>query len=456
MLSVRHCILMNDPGLAWLGKPLIVKAPDRRRVLSHFSHTARVRWCVCAPRCKKAGMRSPVHLHRVLIVQRRLAHYRVPLFELLHQRLAALGVALQVCVGPPGKVERERNDNARSDLVDEVPVLTPALGPVGGYFHRIPHAWLRATSLVITPHENRALTSSWLLARRSHYGYNTALWGHGLNLSKPREWGPSLWARHWMLRAADRYFAYTSRSRDHLLAAGLPRERITVVNNSKRAPEPGAVSAANVENLRRALGIRGCRCGIVLGSLARDRMLDLLLEAARRIRSAVPEFEMVVIGDGPMAAEVRAFCAAHPWAHWVGARFGADLFAHASLGCVMLNPSRVGLNMIDSLAMGLPMITMGLETQFPEFAYLEDGRNGFVTPCDIESYAATVIKLLDDPQRILRARAQCLADAGRYTLERMVDAFVDGICVTLDFDVAIHSHSRDAQRPPSGTVRSRV
>jgi glycosyltransferase involved in cell wall biosynthesis len=380
-------------------------------------------------------MSSPT-LGQVLIVQRRLAHYRVAFFDLLHERLAALGIALRVCVGPPGSVELERRDNARSDLVDEVPVLTSALGPFGGYLHRIPRRWLRSTSLVIAPHENRALTSSWLLARQAHFGFKIALWGHGMNLSKPRESGPGFWMRRWMLRSADRYFAYTCRSRDQLLAAGFPRERITVVNNSKRVPEPDATDALRIDNLRRTLGIQGSTCAIVLGSLAHDRMLDLLLGAARRIRAAIPEFQMVVIGDGPVAPAVKAFCADHRWVHWVGARFGADLLAYASLGSLMLNPSRVGLNMIDSLAMGLPMVTMDLDTQFPEFAYLEDGRNGFVTPCGLESYAATVIRLLREPERLHRARIQCLADAGRYTLERMVDAFVEGICATLAVTIA--------------------
>ncbi len=46
----------------------------------------------------------------VLIIQRRMTEYRVPMFEALRTRLAQDGVTLQVAYGTPTALEALRND----------------------------------------------------------------------------------------------------------------------------------------------------------------------------------------------------------------------------------------------------------------------------------------------------------------------------------------------------------
>jgi L-malate glycosyltransferase len=186
----------------------------------------------------------------VLLVQRRLTNYRVELFDLVRAHLLDHRINLRVCVGPTGDAELSRKDGAASASVPVVPMVEPSICGLGGYLHRLPVEWLRSASLVIAQHENRALTTAWLLACRRRYGFKVALWGHGANFSKPDEAGFSRWYRQRTIAAADWYFAYTARTVGYLEAIGFARSRITVLNNSKRTYGPDLVSADQVAAVR--------------------------------------------------------------------------------------------------------------------------------------------------------------------------------------------------------------
>ena len=153
----------------------------------------------------------------------------------------------------------------------------------------------------------------------------------------------------------------------------------------------------------------------------------MLLATALRLRAAIPDFELLVVGTGPQAAEVAAFAQAHPWAHALGVRTGADKVAAMSLADVMLNPGLVGLSILDSFVCGVPMLTTDCGLHSPEIAYLEDGVNGLMTEDSLPAYAAAVQALLLDGPRLHALRAGCERAAAEYTIERMAERFLDGI-----------------------------
>ena len=58
---------------------------------------------------------------RVLCVQRRMTHYRVPLFERVRERLASAGVRFEVAYGDPTSAEMAKRDEGRLDWGTHVP-----------------------------------------------------------------------------------------------------------------------------------------------------------------------------------------------------------------------------------------------------------------------------------------------------------------------------------------------
>ena len=368
---------------------------------------------------------------RVLIIQRRLTEYRVPLFEALRERLAAHGVRLQVAYGTPTASEAARDDagvlawGVKTSCSYPVP-LAPHL-----VWQQIPRRIIAEQDLIVVAHENMLLLNYLLLFGRRPPKVRLAFWGHGANFQAKAPNGLRERLKSWTARRADWWFAYTSRSVERVAESGFPVERITCLNNALDASPLRAwlagITAEEKRTLLGELGLAGGRVGVFLGSLSREKRLPFLFEAADRLRRRFPDFELLVIGDGPQRALVRELAGKRPWCRWVGARHGREKALYLSLGDVMLNPGMVGLNILDSFACGLPLLTTDCGIHSPEIAYLESGSNGVMTPDSPAAYGDAVAGLLlDDPLR-REIAGRCLRDAEKYSLENMVANFCTGI-----------------------------
>jgi glycosyltransferase involved in cell wall biosynthesis len=91
-----------------------------------------------------------------------------------------------------------------------------------------------------------------------------------------------------------------------------------------------------------------------------------------------------------------------------------------------------GLGILDSFALGIPMVTTDCRIHSPEIAYLESGRNGIMTSDNVESYVDSVVLLLKDDQFRNKIASACIEDSHRYSLEKMVDNFCKGILKALN------------------------
>jgi len=97
-------------------------------------------------------------------------------------------------------------------------------------------------------------------------------------------------------------------------------------------------------------------------------------------------------------------------------------------------PGLVGLVVVDSFALGVPMVTTDYPFHSPEIDYLKNDENGLIVNCgqSAEVYAAAVARLLQDPARLERLRQGALASAPQYTIENMVANFAEGVVRALE------------------------
>lgn len=119
----------------------------------------------------------------------------------------------------------------------------------------------------------------------------------------------------------------------------------------------------------------------------------------------------VVIGDGPQRAALQA---RHPDAHFLGAKFGADLARHVAAGDVFVFPSLTdtfGLVLLEALACGLPVAA------FPVEGPKDVIRDGEVGALDWDLKRA-IERALGLP------RAACRAYAGQFTWEAATRQFL--------------------------------
>jgi glycosyltransferase involved in cell wall biosynthesis len=230
----------------------------------------------------------------------------------------------------------------------------------------------------------------------------------------------------------DWWFAYTELSKDVLTGYGMQSTRITVVDNAidtqSLSTEISNTSRDAVDQWRHRLDIDSAsRVGIFCGGMHRGKRLSFVLDSCRRIRSQLPNFEAVFIGDGPDGELVERASRHAPWIHSVGPIHGPERATLFALGHVMLMPAHVGLAVIDSFVAQLPMITTTMEGHSPEICYLVDGFNGAVSRPTVDDYANTVVKYLTNNDRLRSLQAGCRESAKRYTLDNMVHRFTEGV-----------------------------
>jgi L-malate glycosyltransferase len=363
---------------------------------------------------------------RVSIVQRRLTHYRVPLFEALRTELAERNIQLELLVGRGTLAEENKHDAGKLAWAKTIPTH---------YLLGERLCWqplengLRDVDLLIVTQENKLVQNHLLMLKPRRF--KLAFWGHGGNLQSNKPNGLKERFKCWTTNQVDWWFAYTEMSAGLVKSAGFPGDRITVLNNAVDTTEllqqRQSVSLEETLALRESLGFGSGPVGVYVGSLYADKRLDFLFSAAKAIRHAVPGFHLLFVGDGPERDKVQTWCDAHPWARWVGARFGREKTAYLSVAQVMLIPGAVGLSVMDAFVCNAPLITTDCGNHGPEISYLDNGVNGVMTHNDLNNYVEASVRLLGDESALNALRTGCAAAAREYTIENMALKFADGI-----------------------------
>lgn len=370
----------------------------------------------------------------VVIVQRRLTDYRVPLFERLREDLRQAGVELRLLYGDPAKSELSKQDGADIAWGEKLPTR---------YFFGKFICWqpyysqVRGADLVIVSQENKLICNLWpLFGPRP---YRLAFWGHGVNMQAPRWAGLQEWFKSCTTTRADWWFAYTGMSEAIVTGQGFPAEKITNVENSIDTSalqnDCDAVGEHELDELRAELDLGEGPIGLFIGSLYPEKRLDFLLDAGAQLAQRLPGFRLIVVGDGPLRNRLEAAASHHAWLRYVGRQEGRDKARFLKIASVIMNPGLVGLGILDALVAGVPMVTTDCGLHSPEIDYLRHGENGFMTADSLQDYVQTVERVLHDAalkDHLLEGKIRA---AYHYTIENMAAQFRAGILKALQ-----HAH----------------
>ncbi|MFU8820505.1 MAG: glycosyltransferase family 4 protein [Gammaproteobacteria bacterium] len=370
------------------------------------------------------------HTRTVLLVQRILPHYRTGFFRLLREKLHSQSVELRLVAGQEREGTVPVSVPLHEDWVTWIENHYLALG--GAELCWQPVVRMSAGfDLVILEQANRLLANHVIQAQRRLRGHPVAFWGHGANFQQRERFSVNEMVKRRLLRRVDWWFAYTSLSAEKLAERGFPCERITVVENSIDSGEfrsaMAAVTATDIAAARESIRLSPGPVGLFCGGMYREKKLDFLVEACVEIRQAVPDFQMLWIGHGPEQHLVEAACRAHAWMRYLGPITGPERAVYFALSEVILMPGAVGLVIVDSFNAARPVFTAKHDLHGPEIAYLEHGRNGFMSRLDVGDYAEDVVTFLRNSAMQEVVQAGCRRSAGTYSLENMAERFADGI-----------------------------
>jgi 1,2-diacylglycerol 3-alpha-glucosyltransferase len=180
------------------------------------------------------------------------------------------------------------------------------------------------------------------------------------------------------------------------------------------------------------------RCGIdarrplitYIGRVAHEKNIGFLLQMFREVLKSVPEALLVIAGEGPARAALRAQIAAlglgaHVQFAGYLERDSAllDCYAAASVFVFASRTETQGLVLLEAMAQGIPVVStaeLGTRSVLP-------GSGALIVPEQREAFAAAVVRVLGDAQlradMALRARAHARTWSSAAMARRLADIY---------------------------------
>jgi glycosyltransferase involved in cell wall biosynthesis len=374
-------------------------------------------------------------MKKVVIVKRYDREFRLPLYDLLGSKLNEKGAELEIIYGQPDRWEAK-------NIKDLIRPHRWGKQVQNRYIGKGKRAicWqpaLRRTrnaDLVIVQQGNRELLNYGLLLRRMFRKKPAfAFWGHGMNFQASNEKGLKERWKSFYSNFADYWFAYNDFSKEIMTRRGFDPGKITALQNTidtrGEAALYDSIPEQEVEKLRSAMNIgKESVVGIYCGSIYPEKRIDFLIQALTGVRSEIPDFHFVIVGDGILRQKLLEMIAGHEsWIHYVGPKFGQEKLPYFKMASFQLIPGLVGLNIIDSFITLTPLITTENRLHSPEISYLINYENAIMTPNTLEDYSAAVIKAAKDTRLQEKMNQGCMQARKIYTIENMAENFYLGV-----------------------------
>lgn len=240
-----------------------------------------------------------------------------------------------------------------------------------------------------------------------------------------------------VLRRAALCLANSSYTAGLFRRAGVQERRVGVIYGGVR-PERFRPEPEQVERVRARLGPGNRHVILTVARLIRRKGHEHVLRALPQVLQAVPDTAYLIVGDGPLADELRALVEELGLTDSVifaGAAAEEELAACYALGDVLAMPSvpvrgelaeGLGLAYLEAAAAGRPSVG----TRFGGIPdAIADGETGLlVEPGDDAALAEALIRLLADPDEARRmGQAARERVEAQFTWARVAERFLEQV-----------------------------
>jgi glycosyltransferase involved in cell wall biosynthesis len=199
-----------------------------------------------------------------------------------------------------------------------------------------------------------------------------------------------------------------------VLPTGLPAERFTLGEGARFRARHGVPT-------HRPLAL-------FLGRVAHEKNIDFLLRMLAALRHRVPDVLLVIAGEGPAEAHLRARVAAlglgeHVmFVGYLDRRGGlADCYRAADVFVFASRTETQGLVLLEAMAQGTPVVSTAVMGTVDVLAGAE---GALVVPEDETAFAVAVESVLKDPVRRAELGERARHDARRWSSRLMAERLV--------------------------------
>lgn len=249
----------------------------------------------------------------------------------------------------------------------------------------------------------------------------------------------------WILSKVNGYIALSPEIEHALRAEGYPESIIHRIPNLVDTERFRPPSEARRDELRTQLGWQKRRVLLFAGRLVALKACDVLLEAFREVSLRVPRSHLVIVGDGPEAAKLKALVQSYQLSErveFLGFRKDIpELLGACDVFCLPSLSEGLPNVLLEAMACGRPVVASALggcqAAVDPETGVL-------VPPGQAQPLAHALITLLFD-----RVRGQLMGQAGRH---RIVQEFSASRIVRLTKQ--LYRHLLYQEPPPHARTAS--
>jgi glycosyltransferase involved in cell wall biosynthesis len=369
-----------------------------------------------------------MHLNsKVYILQNSIPDYRIPFFEHLIREGLKSGVCYTIASSTPKGALTGLISDQFFQSYKEISCKTVKILGRKFVFYTPSELDEGADLLIAEQALGNTIVYRWLISRSIN---RFAFWGHGKTVVKQRSRFSS-YLEIRLLNRCDWFFGYTEIGAKAAIESGFPMNRVTVVQNSTDTKvlrdKIEKLSNQEVAQFLVNLDLGRGKYGVFIGALDVSKRIDFLIESAEMIQREIPEFRLLIFGDGPLQDYVKVAALNRTCIRYFGR---ADLMTKAlisQIAEIIMMPGRVGLIAVESFALGLPIVTTNWKFHAPEFDYLRNGIDAVVTDNNVNDYAARIIAVLKDENLLLALKLETSRRSTVFNIELMAKNFNSGV-----------------------------
>ena len=355
---------------------------------------------------------------KIGLVQRVLAGYRVPFFDLLAERF-------------DGQLSIFSGDPRPEEMIDTsaVPEIAKTWHAENWHFLNGRHylcfqknilSWLNEwnpDALVVEANLRYPLTwqAIYWLRRR-----NRPLIGWGLGSGSVKN--P---LKNSFLRQFDALITYSQAGAESYHATGIPKAKIFIAKNAVTRRPVQSAPPERPDQYPNHPSV------LFTGRLQERKRVDLLMQACAQLDESLKPV-LWIVGDGPERQRLAEIAVeVYPKTLFFGALFGEDLTSKFEKADLFVLPGTGGLALQQAMASGLPVIAAEADGTQQDLVRPENGI--IVPPGDLEALTQAISGLLSDPKK-LRSMGKASFEIVRneINLENMTSTFVQAIQYAAD------------------------
>jgi len=363
----------------------------------------------------------------ISIFQQRIPKYRDFLFKSLEESLRVENITLTVY---------RYGNNHSPDLADESEESfikqissVPFLNKIGKFRILKIREIGRNSDLLVFEH---ALRCGNLYYHLLLHPNKVVLWGHAKAYTLEENWLRKL-IMDWMAKRCSHFLAYTQGGAQYLLGIGVNKSNISVIVNSLETKElVAAPSDITVRKIQKELFREGgCPTYIVayLGVLEEYKKLYFLQDSLRYLRHQGLDITCLIAGDGNLKQDLAS--RNHGEFVFLGYASPELKVAISNFARILLIPGRIGLVAIDSIFLGLPIVTTKYALHAPEFEYLEIEKDFIETEDNVIDFSSKIQELLTDKKRVSEMKENLIRKRMYYTGNKMQENFHNALMKSL-------------------------